>query len=118
MAFVLAWGLPISCYGRKRVEWLDAVGKLVPIFGAVGALAIAMLIWEKIEHAKTREELKRCNDKRIAEAVALTVVIAAANESSNARDDSQQELARAFQTLTTTLQLTQVGSHLLRQLQQ
>lgn len=96
------------------MEWLDAISKIVPLFGAVGAVALVLLVWEKIEHGKTKAELKRCYDQRISEAMAMTAVIAASNEASNARDASQQELSRSFQTLTTTLQLTQVGAYVAR----
>lgn len=99
------------------MEWLDAISKIVPIFGPGGAVALALLVWEKIEHGKTKTELKKCYDQRIAEAMSMTTVVAASNEASNARDASQQELSRSFQTLTTTLQLTQIGAHLGRNLQ-
>lgn len=91
------------------MEWLDAISKSVTVFGAAGALAVVLLVWEKVEHAKTRLALKQSQDARVAEAMTLTTVVAANTAAADARDVSQTEMRRALETLSATVQITHAG---------
>lgn len=90
------------------MEWLDTLEKIVPVFGPLGAVFLVMWAWEKYDHERTRAELRRCNDLRIAEAIALKAVVESSNAASVARDASQGEISRALGNFTTMWQLTQV----------
>lgn len=82
------------------MEWLDALKAALPLFGPVGALLLILLVWEKREHAKTREALQLSQDARVKEAMALTAVVAGSNTASAARDGSQRDLTEALRALT------------------
>lgn len=85
------------------IDWIDLLQKTIPLYGGVGALLLVLLVWEKLEHAKTRAALKQSQDLRVSEAMTLTTVVAGSNAASAARDASQGELSRSFQTLTATI---------------
>jgi hypothetical protein len=82
------------------MEWLEAIKTAFPLFGPVGALLLGLLIWEKMEHSKTRAALQKSQEARVSEASSLTAVVTGSNQASAARDSSQRDVASALQTLT------------------
>ena len=78
------------------MDWAESLTKLIPLLGVPGAIFALMWYLERRTHHETRDEVRRCNEARISEAMAMVKVIEAMNAASAARDRSQEELRGAL----------------------
>ena len=86
-------------------EVVDAFQTLNGLVGSVAALAILMLVWEKLDHSKTRKALLISLKERAEEAMKMTAVVEASKTAAEARNETTLQQTSSFQQLTQVVNL-------------
>ncbi len=95
------------------MDWAIDLLKQGSALAPIVIILLGLLMLEKKEHGKTKEELKKCYESRISENAAVLGVVSSSNAASAARDASQNDIVKSMATVSASLQLliAQVGAH-------